>query len=90
VTAQPDLFEVGPRVPPSRKRSQPTPAPIGSGPEGETCKTCRHACAAEWHGKRYWKCRLAPKWTHGGGTDIRLRWAACYEWAARAAERNEA
>ncbi len=43
-------------------------APRGSGPEGETCKTCVHSYHYEY-AKRYWKC-----------DDIRLKWAACARW----------
>lgn len=58
-----------------------TPAPVGSGPDGETCKTCRFAERIRWHDKTYHKCKLMEKyWTHGGGTDIKLRWAACKSW----------
>lgn len=50
-------------------------APIGSGPQGETCKTCKHSYCRKMAGT-YWKCDLV-KATHGTSTDIRLKWAAC-------------
>lgn len=53
-------------------------APIGSGPQGETCKTCIHA-VCRTYSKRYWKCDLV-KATCGPGSDIRLKWAACSRW----------
>lgn len=56
-------------------------APIGSGPQGETCRTCIHAYCFEY-AKRYWKCRLV-KATGGPATDIRLKWAACSQWKAK-------
>ena len=53
-------------------------APIGSGPHGETCKTCVHSYHYEY-AKRYWKCDLV-KATASPKTDIRLKWAACARW----------
>lgn len=50
-------------------------APIGSGPAGETCKSCIHARSTMF-AKRYWKCDLV-KATRSPKTDIRLKWAAC-------------
>lgn len=70
-------------VPPgtqSRRKTVPRgyAAPPGSGPKGETCKTCVH-----YSGKRlakiYRKCGLMQKvWTGGPGTDILARSPACY------------
>ncbi len=55
----------------------------GTGPAGETCKTCRHAYAVEF-ARRYWKCdRIRP--TRGLGTDIRLKAPACRRWQAKEA-----
>lgn len=83
---QQDLFsDIGPRTPtepPSRKKPPCTPAPIGSGPAGETCKTCKHSGYVQM-ANRYYKCGLMrKKWTNGPGSDIRLRWAACEKWEA--------
>ena len=51
------------------------PAPIGSGPKGEFCKTC-----ANFRRKgRFFKCNLV-KPTCGPGTDIRAGWEACSLW----------
>lgn len=65
-----------------RKKSKDTPkgnaAPIGSGPQGETCKTCSHSYC-QTYAKRYWKCDLV-KATCSPSTDIRLKWAACSRW----------
>ena len=80
---QQDLFDAGDRIPAesvSRKKQPCTPAQIGSGPVGETCKTCKHYTIVEYAGK-YRKCGLMEsKWTHGPGTDIKAGWAACEKW----------
>lgn len=79
-----DLFDWNrPMQPPSKvkaKRGQPkgNAAPIGSGPAGETCKTCAHSYCVKC-AKTYHKCDLV-KATGGPGTDIRLKWAACSRW----------
>jgi hypothetical protein len=52
-------------------------APVGTGPEGETCRNCRHYTRIEY-GRVYLKCGLMRVyWTHGPGTDIRAKDAAC-------------
>lgn len=52
-------------------------APIGSGPPGETCASCKNCYLHHTNGaKRWYKCKLL-KPTHGAATDIRLKWAAC-------------
>lgn len=53
-------------------------APPGSGPEGETCKTCRHHIVKEY-AKRYHKCDLTRQ-TGGPATDIRVNSPACKRW----------
>lgn len=65
------------------KRGQPkgNAAPIGSGPPGETCRTCAHSRFIKF-AKTYHKCALV-KTTGGPGTDIRLKWAACSRWQAK-------
>lgn len=56
----------------------------GTGPEGETCGTCKHHAPLQM-AKRYHKCRLAQhKWTHGRGSDILVRSPACKHWEADA------
>jgi hypothetical protein len=50
----------------------------GSGPVGETCRSCANAVSHETS-RRYWKCALI-KPTHGPGTDIRLKSPACAYW----------
>ena len=86
--SQSELFEVGPRTPiepeatARTKRGPCIPAPIGSGPEGETCRTCRHYTLIEY-ANVYRKCGLMQKhWTKGAGTDIKAGWAACRCWEA--------
>jgi hypothetical protein len=52
----------------------------GTGPQGETCKTCKHKLSMESNSgsKRFIKCELRrATWTHGEGTDIRASSPAC-------------
>lgn len=54
----------------------------GHGPEGETCKTCRHIVRIR-RSRVYFKCHLARAgWTHGTGTDILASSPACRLWEA--------
>lgn len=56
----------------------------GTGPTGETCKTCKHYTLRQWAGT-YRKCGLMEKnWTQGPGTDIRAKDPACKFWEAKA------
>lgn len=54
-------------------------APPGSGPSGETCKTCAHSYRRESGAKAYRKCDLVRA-TKGPGSDILLRSPACSRW----------
>ena len=55
----------------------------GTGPEGETCKTCKHIARVKF-AKTYIKCGLMrAQWTGGPGTDIRARDAACKMWESK-------
>jgi hypothetical protein len=69
----------------NRKGTQPkgyawTP---GTGPEGETCKTCLHYVVKQYHVKTYRKCGLMESvWTHGPGSDILAKSPACKKWEA--------
>lgn len=76
---QPELFDAGPRI---RMAKHPcTPASPGSGPAGETCKTCRHITTMPGVAGRYLKCGLMQhEWSRGPGTDIKARWPACSAW----------
>lgn len=52
----------------------------GTGPEGETCKTCQHLVRKQM-AKTYLKCGLMrAHWTGGSGTDVRAGDPACREW----------
>jgi hypothetical protein len=63
------------------KRDKAHPYAPGSGPAGQTCGTCQKLCRVEYHNKIYRKCHVLMKyWTHGPGTDIRCRDAACRSW----------
>lgn len=53
----------------------------GTGPAGETCKTCTHAVGTGNCSKVYHKCYLMKAhWTGGQGTDILLKSPACRNW----------
>lgn len=55
----------------------------GTGPAGETCKTCKHYYVRRWAGT-FRKCLLMkPHWTNGPRTDIRARDPACKKWERR-------
>ncbi len=59
--------------------------PPGSGPEGETCGTCKHANRqSNYSENKSWiKCGLnRTRWTGGRGTDILARSPACRKWEA--------
>lgn len=62
----------------------------GSGPDGETCGTCRHYCTIETGSRKtFRKCqRTERSWTHGPGSDIRKKDPACLGWESRAAGCN--
>jgi len=54
----------------------------GTGPEGETCRSCAHLVRKEM-ASTYLKCGLMRAyWTGGQGTDVRARDAACRRWEA--------
>ena len=57
----------------------------GSGPEGETCSTCKHCACREFKSRgrlrRFYKCEVMLRsWTPGRETDITLRSPACRHW----------
>lgn len=59
----------------------------GTGPEGETCKTCKHLYRKR-ESKVYMKCLLVrERWTGGFKTDIRAKDPACKKWEAADADR---
>jgi hypothetical protein len=62
------------------------PARPGSGPKGETCKTCKHLCRITY-AKSYLKCGLIrAQWTQSPKTDIRAKSPACQLWEMANAE----
>lgn len=78
-----ELFDVGDR---SRlmvrvnNRQTCTPAPVGSGPHGETCGSCCFLHRRKL-GKVYLKCyRTIGVWTGGAATDVKAKWPACNQW----------
>lgn len=83
-----DLFSLDRALTPAeRRRLQAKPAKKtghawrpGTGPEGETCKTCCHLVRRQM-AKVYLKCGLMRQhWTGGSGTDVRAGDPACREW----------
>ena len=68
------------------RKGKPTKAsgyayPPGSGPAGEFCRTCKFAVSVCGGARNFWKCELVRKgWTHGPGSDIRLKSPACSGW----------
>ena len=88
-----DLFgvEVADVLPP-RKSTEPRrghAARPGTGPAGETCKSCEHYTLRHF-AKTYRKCGLVrAAWTRGPGTDIRAKDPACQFWQGRQETSNE-
>lgn len=72
---------VAPGVPQKRKTKPNGYAALpGTGPAGETCKTCAFYSGVRY-AKKYRKCLLMlPQWTGGPGTDILARSPACAYW----------
>ena len=52
----------------------------GSGPDGETCGSCKHFVIKDEYSKRFFKCGLMRS-TNGAATDIRKSSPACSFWA---------
>lgn len=67
-----------------RKGTQPNgfAAVPGTGPAGETCGSCEHIHREKMYsGRTFPKCDLMKRfWTHGPGSDIRVKSPACREW----------
>jgi len=88
IASQPDLFDIGERLSePTEAEPRPpldrcTPALSGTGPENQTCRSCKNKTATfSGSGKRFLKCEVMRRhWTHGGATDIKARWDACSHW----------
>lgn len=49
---------------------------------GHACRDCAHSALLGHHDRAFHKCDLIRR-THGPGTDLRLKWAACIRWEAR-------
>jgi len=67
-----------------KKKRDETPkgyaAPPGTGPAGETCRTCLNLCRVTY-AKTYFKCALLrPRWTSSYATEIRAKAPACRLW----------
>lgn len=83
-----------PLTAPTRKKRKPTVAngyatTPGTGPAGETCKTCKNIVRRHSEsGKSFLKCALR-NWTNGTGTDIRASSPACSGWEAKKPEAAE-
>jgi hypothetical protein len=74
-----------------RPRKTPKPkghaAPPGSGPAGETCRTCEHYTRRHFHDYVHRKCGLMKaRWTKGPGSDIRAKDPACRLWVKASEE----
>lgn len=70
---------------PARKGQSGYAAPPGTGPAGETCRSCAHLVRKHL-ARTYLKCGLMQAvWTGGAGTDVRASSPACVRWAARPA-----
>jgi len=54
----------------------------GTGPAGESCRTCRNSRRRNHGHRAYWKCRLVRE-SHGPATDIRLKTPACRRWKSK-------
>lgn len=65
---------------PTRKRGYVMPP--GTGPKGETCKSCKHKVTYGMRsGRSFVKCGLMrDRWTHGPGSDIYASAPACQKW----------
>lgn len=61
---------------PFKRQPNPCIAIYGHGPDGATCKSCRHVWAKTYAGTTYHKCDLRQN-TNGAGSDHRLKWDAC-------------
>jgi phage gp16-like protein len=67
-----------------RERPRGHAMPPGTGPDGETCRTCRHSTRVELATKGVHKCGAnRARWSASVVTDIRLRDPACAKWEAR-------
>ena len=85
MTGDLDLFGEITRPPPEKKRKDTVQRGYawqpGTGPEGETCRSCKFTRRISCYSKPFYKCeKNRQSWTSGRGTDILLRAAACKFW----------
>lgn len=71
-----------------KKRKDPKPRGYaripGTGPKGESCRTCDHAVRFRLSSKCIYKCVCNyPRWTKGRGSDIVLKSPACLLWTMK-------
>ena len=59
-------------------KNNPMREQLGPGPEGATCRTCKHKVSKRL-ARTYLKCALRPN-TSGSKTDIRAKWPACVKY----------
>ncbi len=77
----PDIELVEPEPSKRRPKKAGHYASPGTGPKDETCGTCRYLVRIQLSSKAVHKCELARHcWTHGPGSDIRCKDAACGGW----------
>jgi hypothetical protein len=75
-----DLFGTTIVAPPKTKVKGYAARP-GSGPAGETCRTCSHYAHKGTGNRSYPACGLMRAvWTSGPGTDIKAKSPACVLW----------
>lgn len=76
-----EAFAEGLDAPKIKNKVSGYAAPPGTGPKGETCKSCKHICRHHDYKHTYIKCGvIRHRWTHGLGTDIRVKSPACRLW----------
>lgn len=87
MTAQTELFAK------PRKHTKLTgegyAATPGTGPAGETCKTCQHLCTMTLSGRRrVFKCGVVPRRHWKPTTDIVKHAPACLHWAGETKQKT--
>jgi len=72
----PDMFGITPKVRVKYPKNGYANIP-GTGPPGETCKTCAFVRKRG----RFYKCKImCHRWTNSYGTDVLLKSPACRRW----------
>ena len=87
MSTRPTLYDLRARVGGPRDTdhwSRRYGAEPGSGPAGETCKSCANACQVSGGSRAYWKCAIIKhRWSGCYATDIRLKSPACSFWEGK-------